>query len=175
IYMGPIAPTLRRLKIFSLSSLTLSFGFIPFLFIVESSLPFAARATLAGVAMATTSVSTALVAWCTRPYVVSLRQLASQDVAELGGIEMTTLTLGLNERRTRVYDTAFLVDSRRPLSKWELAKTVVIPDASSAGVVPGTEETVAETYADGGVIGRWIVRWGEDGNGTCRQEGKMIR
>jgi hypothetical protein len=177
IYNGPLAITLRRLKVFTLSSLSLSFGFTPFLFVVESTLPMTARAALAGAAMVTTSISTALVAWGTRPYVIRIQPLPAsaeeaQQAEPTDGIELTTLTLGLKERVTRVYDTAFLVDSRRPLAKWELAKSVVVPDA---GAAPGTEETVAETRTEDGVVGRWIVRWGADGSGTCREDGKVVR
>ncbi|TFY81327.1 hypothetical protein EWM64_g2683, partial [Hericium alpestre] len=47
IYTGPLTPTFKRLKIFSLSSLGLSFVLSPFIFIIESSLPLTARLGLA--------------------------------------------------------------------------------------------------------------------------------
>jgi len=40
----------------------------------------------------------------------------------------------------------------------------------------GTQETVAETMdAKGGLIGSWVVTWGENGEGTCKQVGKVHR
>lgn len=42
--------------------------------------------------------------------------------------------------------------------------------------VPGKEETVAETMdKTGAVVGRWIVKWEENGTGTCRQVGSVVR
>jgi hypothetical protein len=40
----------------------------------------------------------------------------------------------------------------------------------------GLEETVAETMAaDGTIVGRWIVKWGAEGAGTCHQMGRVVR
>lgn len=40
----------------------------------------------------------------------------------------------------------------------------------------GLEETVAETMTGNGtIVGRWIVKWGVDGAGTCRQVGHVVR
>jgi hypothetical protein len=170
IYHGPLTTTFRRLKLFSLSSLGLSVGLAPFLFLLETSsgLPVIARFALAGTALTTSGVSTALVGWCGKPYVTTLER-------EGGGVAMTTLTLALKKRVTHVYDTAFLVDTSRPFAKWELAESVHV-DGKSRDTVPGTEETVAETLdSRGAVVGRWIVKWGEGGQGTCREVGKISR
>jgi hypothetical protein len=89
---------------------------------------------------------------------------------------MTTLTLALNERVTRVYDTAFLVDSSRPFARWELADHLQLDGQYKERITPGTEETVAEmTDARGVLLGRWVVRWDENGKGTCREVGKINR
>jgi hypothetical protein len=172
-YAGPLSATFRRLKLFSLSSLTLSFTLTPFLFIVESALPLSARFALAGTALATSGISTALVSWAGKPYVTRLARLPDG-----AGVDMRTLTLALRERATRVYDTTFLIETKRPFAKWELAETVAL-DKAGAHPLPtaGTEETVAETVdvASGAVVGRWIVRWGEGGVGTCRETGKVVR
>ncbi|OBZ69495.1 hypothetical protein A0H81_10416 [Grifola frondosa] len=166
-YYGPLTATFRRLKIFSLSSLTLSFALTPFIFVIEttSSVPLIGRFALAAVALTTSSVSTGLVAWCGRPYVTKLRWLEPEGVQSAGSgkaVEMTTLTLALHERITRVYDTAFLV-----------------PTNSRVGEKSGSpprEETIAETSTkDGGVVGRWIVDWDEHGTGTCREVGQIAR
>jgi len=212
IYVGPLTRTFRRLKIFSLSSLALASALSPFIFIVESSLPFTARAALATAALGTSGVSTALVAWCGRPYVTTLRRLAttttttaSESAAAFpsptsgppqekqeqhlqhtttpthshnenapAGIELTTLSLTLSPRATRVYDPAFLGDTTRAFARWELARRVQLPPEDAASVRPGMEETVAETLNGAGdVLGRWIVTWGENGEGSCRAQGRV--
>jgi len=186
-YVGPLTQTFRRLKIFSLSSLALAGTLSPFIFIVESSLPPTARVALAATALATSGVSTALVAWCGKPYVTTLRRLSSPTPTQQqqhtthshnenapAGIELTTLTLALTPRTTRVYDPAFLGDATRAFARWELAQSVLLPPEDAAAVRPGEEETVAETLDSAGkVLGRWIVTWGENGEGSCRAEGRV--
>jgi len=209
IYVGPLTPTFRRLKIFSLSSLALAGVLSPFMFIIESSLPFTARAALATAAIGTSGVSTALVAWCGRPYVTTLRRLATTTTTSTttstssaappekheypqqqqqhptapthshnenapAGIELTTLSLTLSPRATRVYDPAFLGDTTRAFARWQLARSVQLPPEDAASARPGTEETVAETLNGAGdVLGRWIVTWGENGEGSCRAQGRV--
>ena len=101
-YKGPLTQTFRRLKLFSASSFALSTTFAPFLFVVESNLPISARLALASIAVGTSGLSTGLVAWCGHPYVSSLRYLTPQENGGAEGIEMTTSTLLLNPRTTRV-------------------------------------------------------------------------
>jgi len=181
-YHGPLTQTFRRLKIFSLASLGLTFSMVPFLFIVESSLPASARIFLTATAISTSSISTALVGWCGAPYVVDLRRLTPAENRGVEGIEMTTLTLTLKRLTTRVYDSDFLVETSRPFAKWELPLEIQLPppdeDIITAGKAgaPGEEETVAETLNDKGeVVGRWIVEWGKNGIGSCRGTGKVLR
>ena len=89
---------------------------------------------------------------------------------------MTTNTMFLRKLVTTVYDVTFLLETRTTLAKWELAKAITLPPARSNEVHSGQEETVAETRnAEGKVIGRWIVMWDDDGRGTCRQEGHVVR
>jgi hypothetical protein len=181
-YHGPLAQTFRRLKIFSLATLGLTCTMAPFLFIVESSLPMSARVFLTATAISTSTISTALVSWCGAPYVVDLRRLTPAENGGIEGIEMTTLTLTLKKLTTRVYDADFLVETNRPFAKWELPLAIQLPpsdeDNTAAGKAgaPGEEETVAETLNDRGeVIGRWIVKWGEGGTGSCRGTGTVLR
>ncbi|KAG5647069.1 hypothetical protein DXG03_001439 [Asterophora parasitica] len=172
-YIGPLAQTFRRLKIFSISSFTLSCTLAPFMFIVESNLPMSARIALASIAIGTSGISTGLVGWCGQPYVTTLRHLTPEENGGAEGIELTTLTLLLRPRITRVYDPTFLLETKRAFAKWELADTVVLPNDKT--VEPGQEETVAETTdKDGNVLGRWVVKWGEGGEGTCHEVGKII-
>lgn len=191
VYIGPLAQTFRRLKIFSVSSLALSTLMTPFLFMIEttSAVPLVARIALAGTVLTTSGVSTALVAWCGRPYVTRLQWFHPEDAAatptkvagkEPTGMELETTTLTLRKRITRVYDTAFLVPTNRPFAKWELAEAFQLPAAEAAaekakGNLP-REETIAESLDESGrVIGRWIVQWDENGSGTCRHMGKIQR
>ena len=83
---------------------------------------------------------------------------------------------------SQVYDPSFLIETRRPFAQWELAQDLVLTSSRTesvgANVHPeeGLEETVAETMtADGTIVGRWIVKWGADGAGTCHQMGHIVR
>lgn len=101
-----MAATFRRLKIFSLSSLGLSVTLAPFMFILESSLPVFARLALISIALGSTSISTALISWCAKPYVNTLRRSYSEGGAE--EIEMTTVNLFLQPRITKVSTEDFV-------------------------------------------------------------------
>jgi len=72
-----------------------------------------------------------------------------------------------------------LIETHRPLAKWELAREIVLsPESGSSKThpVPGQEETIAETMNQKGeIIGRWIVKWKENGVGVCHQVGHVIR
>lgn len=160
----------------------------PFLFLIEtaSAVPLLGRMALAGTVLGTSGISTALVAWSGEPYVHTLRWLPGDSApAEAAGkqtfgLELATYTLGLHERITRVYDTAFLVPTTRPFAKWELATESRLPPQEAEaerlkGALP-REETIAEVFDGyGTVIGRWIVKWAEDGSGRCYQQGKVLR
>lgn len=65
------------------------------------------------------------------------------------------------------------------MAKWELADSIVVsPNKQelAARPLPGVEETVAETRdKNGTIIGRWVVKWGENGQGTCHQVGRVVR
>ncbi|PFH52162.1 hypothetical protein AMATHDRAFT_122267, partial [Amanita thiersii Skay4041] len=177
VYHGPLTTTFRRLKIFSLASLSLSFTLAPFMFLVESSLPVSARFALASIALGTSGLSTALVGWCGKPYVDVLKRLTTKDGSE--GLELTTYSLTLQPRITRVYNPYFLIETKRPFAKWELASQLEASADESGNPksdTVGQEETVAETLdKNGNLLGRWIVQWGENGQGRCREAGNVIR
>ncbi|EKM81159.1 hypothetical protein AGABI1DRAFT_112850 [Agaricus bisporus var. burnettii JB137-S8] len=179
VYVGPLEQTYKRLKLFSITSLALSTTLAPFIFVVESSLPMNARIALAMIAITTSASSTGLVGWCGKSYVTQLKYIRPEENGGAEGMEMTTMSLFVKPRITRVYDPSFLVESGRPFAKWELAQTVVLSKEESEGerrVEPGQEETVAETRdKDGKLLGRWVVTWGENGEGTCREIGSVVR
>ncbi|KAH8087814.1 hypothetical protein BXZ70DRAFT_1002129 [Cristinia sonorae] len=147
-----------------------------------SGLPLVARLALASIALSTSGVSTALVGWCGSPYVSTLRWLPATDGATHATevVEMTTHTITMQPRVTKVYDAGFLVPANRPFASWELAEAFRLPPAEAEqeranGMLP-REETVAETLdAKGKVVGRWIVEWAEDGTGTCQGTGSIVR
>lgn len=88
------------------------------------------------------------------------------------------MTLALSPRCTRVYDSDFLVETQRPFAKWELAKEVALPTPEDGSPLPvaGKEETIAETFdSSGKLIGSWVVKWGTNGEGDCREIGKVER
>lgn len=191
IYTGPLSRTFRNLKLFSLSSFGIATALTPFMFIVDTQLPFMARVSLASIAMLTSGLSTGLVAWCGHPYVTSIRALAvgtaggsatdqpgsssaSEPQSHIEGIQMETMTLALRQRFTTVYDPSFLVETRRPLATWELAERVAVGAEVQRGA---DEETIAETSdPNGNIIGRWVVKWSKDGReGTCNATGKVQR
>lgn len=164
----------------------------PLMFMIEttSAVPLVARVAMACTIIATSGVSTALVTWCSKPYVHKLHYFRAEDPdapipsqaagKEPTGMELVTTTLTLRKRITRVYDTAFLVPTSRPFAKWELAEAFQLPLAEAEaekakGNLP-REETIAETLDESGhLVGRWIVKWDEHGAGTCHQAGKVQR
>ncbi|KAJ7876189.1 hypothetical protein B0H14DRAFT_2714917 [Mycena olivaceomarginata] len=179
VYRGPLTATFKRLKVFSLSSLTLCLTMAPVMFCIETNLPWSARAFLAGTAIGTSAVSTAVIAWAGRSYVTALRLTKSPKTDAVEQVEVTTWNLLLQPRITRVYDPLFVVPIDPPsgFAKWELAQLVLLPPhLRDAPPAPGTEETVAETTdVQNRVLGRWVVRWGENGEGTCHEEGSVVR
>ncbi|PPQ63041.1 hypothetical protein CVT24_005987 [Panaeolus cyanescens] len=181
-YEGPLAQTFRRLKLFSLASFGLSSALAPFMFIVESGLPPSARFALAGIALGTSGLSTGLVAWCAKPYVNKMYTHRPDAPGAAEELELITSDLFLRPITTKVYDPSFLIETRRPLARWELAPQIVLTAsrAQEAGInvhpTPGSEETVAETRNQAGdVLGRWIVKWGENGHGVCHEAGRVNR
>lgn len=102
LYQGPLTATFKRLKLFSLSSLSLSVSMAPLMFAVETNLPWSARAFLAGTAVSTSAVSTALIAWAGRSYVTALRVTKAPADDAIEQLEITTMTFRLRPRITRV-------------------------------------------------------------------------
>ncbi|KAG6850870.1 hypothetical protein H0H93_007488 [Arthromyces matolae] len=144
------------------------------MFIVESNLPVTARIALASIAIGTSGISTGLVGWCGQSYVTTLSYLKPEENGGAEGVQLTTQNLLLKPRVTTVYDPTFLIETRRAFAKWELADKMVLSGDKTP--VPGTEETIAETTdKDGNILGHWVVKWGEGGEGTCHEVGKIIR
>ena len=95
VYHGPLSKSFRNLKIFSLSSVGLTLGLTPVLFVVESGLPMSARISLAAIALGTSGLSTALITWCAKPYVTTMRRFRPERSGSAELLEMTTQSLFL--------------------------------------------------------------------------------
>jgi hypothetical protein len=173
-YTGPLSTTFRNLKIFSLSSLTLASALTPFIFIIDAPLSLSARVALAATALGTSLSSTALIGWCGKPYVVSMRRQSGSDAIDL----ITTNTF-LRERQTTVVDPRFFQPTSRPFATWELPETFTADVEPGGQRSDGTTELVAVTRdAFGNVLGQWDVEWHEKSGqlvGTVRKAGKTIR
>ncbi|KAF8911529.1 hypothetical protein CPB84DRAFT_926655 [Gymnopilus junonius] len=182
VYQGPLTAAFRRLKIFSLGSFGLATTLSPFILMIQSNLPMNARLALASIALGTSGLSTGLVAWCAKPYVTTMHRFRPDEMGSAEEVELTTYTLTLRPRITKVYDPSFLIETRRPLAKWELADRIALTqnrtDAVGTNVhpAPGQEETVAETRdSKGEIVGRWVVKWEEGGVGICHEVGHIVR
>lgn len=102
VYRGPLTKPFRNLKIFSLSSVGLTISLSPVLFIVDSGLPMTARISLACIALGTSGLSTALIAFCAKPYVTSMRRFRPDRAGSAEVVEMTTQSLFLKPLVTTV-------------------------------------------------------------------------
>lgn len=155
-YEGPLARTFTRLKLFSLGSLGLASMLTPILLLAPGEISLAGRVGLSVTALATSGVSTALIAWIGTPYVGAMRllPLPQGKVA----IELETVSWRLRPQRTLVYEPHFLRPTSRPFAAWEIANsapTVRLAEGESV------EKLVAETFdvKTGKSLGKWIAKW----------------
>ncbi|ELU42076.1 hypothetical protein AG1IA_03899 [Rhizoctonia solani AG-1 IA] len=173
-YRGPLSTTFKNLKLFSLTSLSLASALTPFIFIIDAPLSLSARIALAVTALGTSISSTALIAWCGKPYVVSMRRKSGSDA-----IELTTTNVFLREQYTTILDPRFLQPTSRPFATWELPESVTTDLDCSGKRVAGSAELIALTRDRlGNVVGKYTVEWSEkDGqlSGAVRKEGSPIR
>jgi len=118
VYNGPLTAAFRRLKLFSLGSFGLSLTLSPFIFLIESNLPLNARFALAGIALGTSGLSTGLVAWCARPYVTVMRRFPPEELGGAEEVELTTYTITMQPRITRVHSYSLLLRDICLISKF---------------------------------------------------------
>ncbi|RUS26663.1 hypothetical protein BC938DRAFT_484290 [Jimgerdemannia flammicorona] len=116
IYTGPLATVAKRLKLFSVTSLGLTTGLSPFLFLVDVPVPNIARAVLVGAAFFTSAASTALIHWVMSPYVAKITvptnpadttptTLNLHTYTWTSRKHVTTVPVSLLEPSTRVFTT----------------------------------------------------------------------
>lgn len=65
-----------------------------------------ARLALATIALGTSGLSTALVAWCAKPYVTVMHRSRPDTIGSAEEVEMTTYTLLMRPLKTKVRATA---------------------------------------------------------------------
>ncbi|SJX61432.1 uncharacterized protein SRS1_10492 [Sporisorium reilianum f. sp. reilianum] len=181
-YEGPLARTFTRLKLFSLGSLGMASVLTPVLLLAPGDISLAGRIGLCVTALATSGVSTALIAWIGTPYVGTMRLLRPQPTRV--AMELTTVSWRLKPQRTLVYEPSFLRPTSRPFAVWEISNSAPAVEVGGEAV----ENVVAETFdvKTGASLGRWIVRYdpeaktkGEDGVwkavGTVQVQGRPTR
>lgn len=173
-YKGPLSATFRNLKLFSLTSLSLASALTPFIFLIEAPLTLSARLALAATALTTSISSTALIAWCGKPYVISMRRAPESNT-----IELTTTDIFLRERRTIVLDPRFFQPTSRPFATWEIPESFTADYDPTVKRLAGSVEVIAVTCdGSGRVVGQCNAKWTEgDGrlDGVLHQEGLTIR
>lgn len=76
-YTAPLMKTVRNIKFFSLSSLALSTLISPVFFIIDSEIEPAVRIIMVGIALGTSALSTAVIQWVLKPYVIEGKRLNS--------------------------------------------------------------------------------------------------
>lgn len=107
VYNAPLMKTVRNIKFFSLSSLALSTAISPVFFIIESEIDPAVRAVMVGIALGTSALSTAVIQWVLKPYVITGKSLNSIGVDK---VDLTRLTWFGGRRTTEVAVDALRVE-----------------------------------------------------------------
>lgn len=177
-YAGPLASTFTRLKLFSLGSLGLASVLTPILLLAPGEISLAGRVGLCITALATSAVSTALIAWIGTPYVGTMRLLQpspSPISTEPVIMELNTVSWRLKPQKTLVYEPDFLRPTSRPFASWEITNSPP-PLAGDKEVV----KKIAETFdvKTGTCLGSWNVRYTseaktkDEGDGEWKLVGK---
>ncbi|SPO21526.1 uncharacterized protein UTRI_01013_B [Ustilago trichophora] len=164
-YQGPLARTFTRLKLFSLGSLGLASVLTPVLLLAPGEISLAGRIGLCVTALATSGISTALIAWIGTPYVGSMRLLSPSDSttpSDTDGkvvMELNTTSWKLKPTRTLVYEPTFLRPTSRPFAAWEITNNP--PPLILKSGQDSVTKKIAETFDvnSGKSLGSWIVKY----------------
>ncbi|WFD32703.1 hypothetical protein MSPP1_003753 [Malassezia sp. CBS 17886] len=202
-YVGPFRKVYARLKLFSLSSLSVAAVFAPIFVFLPHKMEIAARLGIALTTLGASGLSTGLISWIGGPYVghmhfisdgiaVAALDATPSDPGMHAGdqyyLELATLSWNMRSLKTTVYVPSLLRATTRPLATWELPALpppLVLEDSATQA-----EQTVSRLVAEtvdmsrGKVVGRWWARWRitprSDGSsaefqGTCDAEGSPVR
>lgn len=186
-YIGPMRMAYYRLKLFSLSSLSVAAIFAPIFMLWPHKMEMAARLGITVTTLGASSVSTALISWIGSPYVghMTLRRSATDSVpmhyisdgvnevvledtpsdprihaSEPYYLEMATLSWNMRSLKTMVYSPSLLRATTRPLATWELP-ALPPPLLLDQGVEQRDEHTVSKLVAETVDVtrGKVIGRW----------------
>lgn len=178
-YEGPLARTFTRLKLFSLASLGLASVLTPVLLLAPGEISLAGRVGLCITALATSAVSTALIAWIGTPYVGSMRLLSpststSASATENVVMELNTVSWRLRPQRTLVYEPTFLRPTSRPFAAWEISNNP--PPLSLPTQHQQLDKKIAETFdvKTGASLGSWSVTYSAQTQTNDAQPSKAL-
>lgn len=186
-YVGPMRTSYFRLKLFSLSSLSVATIFAPIFLLWPHKMEMAARLGITATALSASSVSTAMISWIGSPYVGHMTLCRSDPDAEPmhyiseGGnavvlddtpsdtrahasepyyLELATLSWHMRALKTTVYAPSLLRATTRPLATWELP-SLPPPLLIDQGADQKTAHTVSKLVAETVDVSRGKVtgRW----------------
>lgn len=106
-YNAPFRKTVRNIKYFSLSSLALTTLISPVFFIIDADIDMAVRAIMVSIALGTSALSTGVIQWVLKPYVIAGRQLNSTSGEK---VDLCRLTWLGQERLTEVRTSTLKVE-----------------------------------------------------------------
>lgn len=180
-----------RLKLFSLASLSLSTCASPLLLFGGADVPMATRLGLIALAMSTSGVSTAMVAWIAKPYVAQMLLVApgSGGVTASPTLEMRTTSWRLRPLQTTIFEPSLIRATSRPFATWELPAALPPPPAHIEQELERTGASVTKLLAEtrdmktGKTVGRYWATWDKDEAASakgqegkqCAQEGNVVR
>lgn len=181
-YLGPMSKTFYRLKLFSMTSLLFASSLTPvFLLAPAADVTLAARVGIVCMALGTSGVSTALVAWIGAPYVGRMG-LVRKGEGEGVAIEANTLTWRLRPLQTTIVRPELIRPTSRPFANWELPEEPGVVDGldevlAKSGSAQQRRFLVAETrdLKTNRVVGSWWGTVDEAGQVKCVAEGKPVR
>lgn len=165
-YVGPIASTLYRLKLFSMVSLALASAFTPVFLLAPAEIGMFGRISMSLTALAASGISTGIIGWIGSPYVgrMSLEKHSGSEPRP-PAIVATTLTWRLRPLQTSIFEPSLIRPTSRPFASWELptepgAGTKLSTRADSNDSTSALRTLVAETrdLKSAKLVGRW---WAE--------------
>lgn len=167
LYNGSLSDVYRKLKVFSFGSLGAAFAISPIITILDAPINTAGRIFLITTALTTSITSTAMINWCGKPYVSSMKVLS---IGDRQSVELITHSFTLKKLRTLVHDTTWLRRADRPLATWEICDGDVSA-AATHGRDDGVREVIAQTFhlTSGKLIGEWFVIWKRDGDSVSAE------
>ncbi|PWN30566.1 hypothetical protein BDZ90DRAFT_229582 [Jaminaea rosea] len=183
-YLGPMSRTFYRLKLFSMTSLLFASSLTPvFLFAPAEGVTLAARCGIVAMALGTSGVSTALVAWIGKPYVGRMALRKGEKGQAM--IEANNLSWRLRPFQTTIYRPSFIRPTSRPFANWELPEEpgavddlqAILADSSSGSESGARRFLIAETkdLKTDRVVGSWWGQVDDAGQVKCTGQGKPVR